>query len=538
MLIKPVHCSSGNLATCSKRIPAEFSYTDAQYNNKVHRPMHEHRTPSDIAREALKRLAMRHLAPTPANYQACYNEIANLPNAAPFPEPQLRHLVSQLQIRNDAQGDHLPRLEMAINSRSWSAFQESLLAFIGAGSANTPRTEALPAVVADALKQFLDTLLPAFAEDDARFATAMAQLLETLSSKPCELLRLSAALERVCSLTPGAVEEQREIRLVLLRLLQRIIENIGELSVDDQWFKGQIDGLMAVVSPPLTLRHLDEMERRLRDVIDKQTHAHARSLQARAEMRQMLSTFIERLASVSESSASFQGRIEDNAQKIAGIQHIEDLAPVLHDIIRATQDMAEETQRSRTELQTLQAKAQATEAQLVQLHRELDNASALARHDPLTDTLNRKGLDEALEREISAMQRRSTALSVCLLDIDNFKSLNDRLGHAVGDSALVHLANVTRRHMRPTDTLARYGGEEFVILMPDTPLNQGVEAMVRLQRELTKAIFLADKEKLLITFSAGVAQMNNEETGSEAIRRADQAMYLAKRAGKNRVFAA
>lgn len=500
--------------------------------------MHEHRTPSDIAREALKRLATRHLAPTPANYQGCYNEIANLPNVAPFPEPQLRHLVSLLQIRNDAQTANLARLEAATSSRSWSAFQEALLAFVAAAETPVIRSEALPAAVADALRQFLNTLLPAFSEDDARFSAAMGQLIDTLASQPCELLRLSAALERISGLAPGAVEEQREIRLVLLRLLQRIIENIGELSVDDQWFKGQIDGLMAVVSPPLTLRHLDEMERRLRDVIDKQTHAHARSLQAREEMRHMLSTFIERLASVSESSANFQGHIESSARQISNIHSLEDLTPLLNNILSATQNMAEETERSREQLQTLQAKAQATEAQLVQLHRELDSASALARHDPLTDMLNRKGLDEALEREISAMRRRNTALSICLLDIDNFKSLNDRLGHAVGDTALVHLANVTRNCMRPTDTLARYGGEEFVILMPDTPLAQGIEIMVRLQRELTKAIFLADKEKLLITFSAGVAQLNENESGGEAIRRADQAMYLAKRAGKNRVFGA
>ena len=175
-------------------------------------------------------------------------------------------------------------------------------------------------------------------------------------------------------------------------------------------------------------------------------------------------------------------------------------------------------------------------AVLIQLLQELDTASALARHDPLTDALNRKGLDEALFREISSMRRKDTPLSVSLLDIDNFKLLNDRLGHDVGDGALVHLADVTRRHIRPSDTLARYGGEEFVILMPDTALAEGVEVITRLQRELTKAIYLSGSEKVLITFSAGVAQVGADESGVDAIRRADKAMYLAKRAGKNRVF--
>jgi diguanylate cyclase len=92
--------------------------------------------------------------------------------------------------------------------------------------------------------------------------------------------------------------------------------------------------------------------------------------------------------------------------------------------------------------------------------------------------------------------------------------------------------------MRPQDTLARYGGEEFVVLMPDTPFEKGVEAMTRLQRELTKRFFMAGTEKLLITFSAGVAQLSPDEAGMEAIRRADEAMYLAKRSGKNRVVSA
>jgi len=189
-------------------------------------------------------------------------------------------------------------------------------------------------------------------------------------------------------------------------------------------------------------------------------------------------------------------------------------------------------------LQTMKKRAESTEAEIAKLHQELDRVSAQARHDPLTGALNRQGLDEAVNREVAKVKRQDTPLSVALLDIDNFKKLNDSLGHATGDVALTHLATVTREVMRPQDTLARYGGEEFVILMPDTALENGVEAMVRLQRELTKRFFLAGTEKVLITFSAGVAQLAPGETGPEAIKRADQAMYLAKRAGKNRVLAA
>ena len=200
--------------------------------------------------------------------------------------------------------------------------------------------------------------------------------------------------------------------------------------------------------------------------------------------------------------------------------------------------MALDTRLAHAELTELRERTAEKQAEMTRLQKELDQASAQARHDPLTGSLNRKGLDEVMEREIARARRSDTPLCVALLDVDNFKQLNDRLGHDTGDAALVHLANVVRAVMRPQDQLARYGGEEFVILLPDTTQEQGVEAMQRLQRELTTRFFLRNNEKVLITFSAGVAQMTPQETATETIRRADQGMYLAKRAGKNRVIAA
>jgi diguanylate cyclase len=273
-------------------------------------------------------------------------------------------------------------------------------------------------------------------------------------------------------------------------------------------------------------------------VIFKQRDAKGRALQAQEELRQMLATFIARLSQVAESSSAYQGKMEESVKQIEQARTIEDIAPVLKEVISATRHMSAASSDARDELRNMREKSQATEAELVKLHRELDRVSTQARHDPLTGALNRQGLDEAINREVATMRRKDTPLSVALLDIDNFKKLNDSKGHDTGDAALAHLANVARECMRPQDTLARYGGEEFVILLPDTPLDNGIEALTRLQRELSKRFFLAGAEKVLITFSGGVAQLAAGESGSDAIRRADQAMYLAKRAGKNRVIGA
>jgi diguanylate cyclase len=156
----------------------------------------------------------------------------------------------------------------------------------------------------------------------------------------------------------------------------------------------------------------------------------------------------------------------------------------------------------------------------------------------LTGSLNRRGLDDVFERESARADRRGTPLCVALLDLDNFKKLNDTYGHLAGDNALRHLVKVVRDTLRSMDVIARFGGEEFLILLPETNVEAASAAMVRVQRELTKHFFLHENEKMLITFSCGVALRHPNEDQASLMARADKAMYRAKQSGKNRVVVA
>ena len=334
--------------------------------------------------------------------------------------------------------------------------------------------------------------------------------------------------------TSWFVEAPRNLDLVGLDADDTLWETEGGF----QDIASRFEALMApyLLADAVAGAHLDDVERRLQDVISRQREAKSRTLEAQEAMRQMLAAFIDQLAMMNQSSTDFQNDLEESSRQIAEVRTIEDLTPLLKRVIDATRGMAEDTAAARDQLQELQASALSTNAELVRLHEELQHASASARHDPLTDVLNRRGLNEALAREIASVRRKDEMLSLSLLDVDNFKQLNDRLGHASGDEALIHLVQVVRHYMRPVDTLARYGGEEFVILMPDTNLDEGIAAMKRLQRELTRNFFLAGNERVLITFSAGVAELTADESGEDVIKRADRAMYVAKRAGKNRVM--
>jgi len=512
----------------------------------------------EIARETLKQLTASKLVPTPANYQSVYNEIAGIPSVQPFPADFLRDLSQSLPLKTPGQQKQKGLLDYAIDRLSWDGVKSALVGYgafapvVAPDEGTSPlatsvsvNTEASvsnpPALTAEFFAQIarlIEYAQPALGTDDERFVEQTSLLLQAMRKPDADAFTLKTMLVNYSHRLSFAAEDQAEIRKGLLKLLHLVFTNIGELSLDEQWLKGQMDALMSVSTPPLSLRRLDELERLLGDVIFKQKDAKYKALEAQDEMRRMLAAFIERLAQMTQSTGTFQSKLEESARLIEQAKSIADIAPVLKDVVGTTRNMAQESQFSREQLGAMQERAKQTEAELAKLHKELDRVSLQARHDALTGALNRKGLDEALNREISTMRRNESVLSVALLDIDNFKKLNDTLGHATGDVALAHLATVAKECMRPQDTLARYGGEEFVILLPDTPLDKGIEAMTRLQRELTKRFFLAGTEKVLITFSAGVAQVVAEEEPADAIRRADQAMYLAKRAGKNRVLGA
>lgn len=508
------------------------------------------RPPSEIARETFKQLAARRLSPTPENYLALYDEIAGARSPQPFPEGPLSSIQRVLPGQTPAQKRLLTQFERAIITKDWTSLQSVMVGYANLGlnpatasapvevAAPPPGLGGLPPELAETLARLIDNTLPALGNDDARVVGLGQQLVTFLREPEPSVAEAQTLLGNFTYRLSFASEDQSAIRALLLELLHMVFENIAVLSVDDRWLQGQAEALMTAATPPLTLRRLDDVQRRLKDVIFKQTEAKARTLEAQEQMRDMLAMFIERLAKITASSTTYQGTMERCADLIGKAHTLQDIAPVLQEVMSATRAMALDSRVTHDELQDLRERTEAKRAQVVQLQEELDRARAQARHDPLTGSLNRKGLDEAMEREIARARRLGSPLCVALLDVDNFKSLNDRIGHAGGDAALVHLAAVTRDVMRPQDLLARYGGEEFVIVLPDTAAESGVAAMTRLQRELTTRFFLQGAEKVLITFSAGVAQLNGTESSADAISRADQAMYLAKRSGKNRVVAA
>jgi len=324
----------------------------------------------------------------------------------------------------------------------------------------------------------------------------------------------------------------------LVRLLRLLVENIGEMVEDEEWVHGQVITLQEIIANPMSRAVIADAERSLRDTIIKQGLLKQSLTDAKSTLKSLMVTFVDRLGEITESTGDYHNKIDGYSLKIGQSKNISELSHLLDDIMQDTRLIRDNVQRSHKELLGSRHQVQEAENKIKQLEQELAQISELVHEDQLTGALNRRGLDTTFEREASRADRNQSPLCVALLDIDDFKRLNDSLGHSAGDHALIHLSDVIRETLRPSDSVTRYGGEEFVLLLPDIGLEEAVGTIERLQRELTKKFFLHENDRILITFSAGVALCNPEESQQDVLGRADKAMYQAKKAGKNRVVAA
>jgi diguanylate cyclase (GGDEF)-like protein len=162
---------------------------------------------------------------------------------------------------------------------------------------------------------------------------------------------------------------------------------------------------------------------------------------------------------------------------------------------------------------------------------------SMIERDSLTALYNHGQFKERLTQEFNRSRRTNSPLSLAMIDIDHFKSVNDRFGHPVGDRVIRGLAGLLTSRLRTTDIVGRYGGEEFGVLLLDTPLHAATIVIDGIRKIMRETTFEIGDQSLSVTFSAGIASASNNETPAQFIAAADRHLYDAKRAGRNRVIA-
>ncbi|UUX97571.1 sensor domain-containing diguanylate cyclase [Aquabacterium sp. J223] len=534
----------------------------------------------------MRRLAAARLEPTPEHYARAYAEEAGLPPPAtaapvtppaePAPTADWAPLIERIARGLERGGrqwtaarkkDSLQRVldgarrddqRLAQRLRQllagWESDQDDSGIEVEAGPGTGEGAVLQPAVAAPqpaasagadqwprVVPPLQRTVAAALPTDDPRalaLADELAGLADGLAAQG-PTADLLAALDDACERARRLLQHRHHLVEELATLCREMAGGIVELAEDDSWAQGQAQALQ--------LRLGDERlsTRGVRSAVDLLAQTRARQQQLKGERdraREALKALLQRLLAELGTLDRHTGRFSDSlgryAEVIERADSLDSLAGTVREMVEESRAVQQRVGDTRSRLQAEHDRAAELEQRVRDLEGELRRLSDEVSTDTLTQIANRRGLVQAFEQQRAQIEREPAPLAIGLLDVDNFKKLNDSLGHAAGDTALKALAEQVKASLRPQDLIARYGGEEFVVLLPGTDVDEGRQILTRLQRGLSGSLFLHDAQPVFVTFSAGITQWRPGESLEVALERSDEALYEAKRTGKNRTCAA
>lgn len=385
----------------------------------------------------------------------------------------------------------------------------------------------------DALGGAVQQALPVEAEAPHPIALALAELTARLrGAEPAP--ELIDELETLCRRALPVIQHRQHLLDQLTGLCTELTASLTDLAENDSWAKGQCQAMQVRIDEGLSARGIRAVSELLRETRERQGQLRDERTRARDSLKGLINQMLAELGELGAQTGNFHDSVGRYADVIEKADSLESLAGAVREMVEESHTVQALVQQTQTRLRDEHAKASDLTLRVTELESEMRRLSDEVSTDQLTQVANRRGLLQAFEAEQLRMAATQSNLLVGLLDIDNFKRLNDELGHSVGDEALKSLSAVVAKTLRPSDLVARYGGEEFVVLLPETPLGEGQQILTRLQRSLTGGLFLHENKQVFVTFSAGVTEYRSGERIEEALERADQALYEAKRTGKNR----
>ena len=411
---------------------------------------------------------------------------------------------------------------------------------VAAPTAPAAPTGVWPDIATHALNQLHATISVALPTQNIQAAEASLELTKALqhsqevplSTGRYELVR--GEVTEACHQVRRIIEHRHHLLDQLTDLCHSLTDSLVDLSEDDSWVQGQCQAMRHQLTEGMNSRGVRHVQLLLADTREKQQALKAERAAARLALKQLIHQMLQEIAELGSTTDRFQGNLTRYADTIGAADSLESLAGVVREMVeesRAVQTVVSQTQ---TRLNNEHLRATELTERVKQLEDEIRRLSDEVSTDPLTQIANRRGMMRAFETEQARMARNGGTLAVALLDVDNFKKLNDQMGHQTGDEALKFLARRVGELLRPGDVVARYGGEEFVVMLPDTGVEDGQQILTRLQRTMSAEFFTHEDKKVFITFSAGVTLYRKGEPIEGALERADIALYEAKRTGKNK----
>ena len=359
------------------------------------------------------------------------------------------------------------------------------------------------------------------------------QLVKKTANRPVDGKDLMADL-RLC-------EDRRKF---FLSTVQHLLHFIQEFAIDlqeinSEAFKKEVSALSHQFANEANVAFMKDAYKRKKSDIQNYIRKQNRYLEEREkELRDIIAMLSSAITSLDSENQDYNRKIITQSQQIEKIGFLDDLKQIKQtltkEITHLRDTVREKSKRDKSRMNELASKVSGLKDELQQVRSE-------AERDGLTGVYNRKTFDLYIEELIKRNANVPSPFSLMLIDVDNFKIINDTHGHTVGDRVLASVAGHCRRQIRGDDFLARYGGEEFVVILPNASLRNAHKKAKFLCKEFASTRYSLDGqpdgETLSLTVSIGVSAYNKGDTSTAIIDRADKALYDAKHSGKNKALA-
>jgi diguanylate cyclase len=334
--------------------------------------------------------------------------------------------------------------------------------------------------------------------------------------------------------------EKKDFYLISIRALLQFIKDFSldlkEINSDE--FKDEISQLSDKFSGETKLKKIQSGFEK-----DKKGIAAYISLQKKYlidredEFKDIIDILTNAMVNLDVENQEYNQKILEQSRKIEQITFLDDIKKIKQGLILEIEQMRQTVKKKQSgDSETLEALAK----QVHTLNSQLKQAHTESVTDSLTGIYNRKAFDRQIGELVEKNTVSKSPFSLLIVDIDNFKNINDTHGHQTGDRIIMAIVNKCRQSIRGEDFFARYGGEEFVIILPGASLRNAVKKANHICKSVASTRYRLDDDQderaLQVTISIGVSCHQKADTTTSVVQRADQALYAAKHAGKNCVY--
>ncbi|MBR8462129.1 diguanylate cyclase [Campylobacter sp. faydin G-140] len=513
---------------------------------------------SQIVKEALTEIKNRHLMLTPENYTDIFNEISKKYGFVTEESRKIEKYISRLSLeyRNQASNLNIKTIDEFV------AFMTARL--VRNSSQQNTQTSAIDENIFKSLNSFARRVLQAITVLHNKNAKILAEDGMKLLAQKYDDKDLDAMREKwfkfIDSYNPEFLDFLKYYGVRSfddLPMMSKELENFLTLKQDRSGIALIADLIMFALEPSITNELTSELNELKNEITQNPTLLETQELrdkikgfverrieEDKAEIKQQIGSLNDVLESIGDKISEIVISSNLSSQKMQNIrQNIKDISlntntigQVKNMILEVANALEIESQEFGIEMSNNQATISDLQNRVSSLEKELEAAKLESQEDYLTKVATKRALMKELDKIESSYKRYGHDYSLCFVDIDFFKNINDNYGHDAGDIILSTVAKILKKNLRDIDFVGRYGGEEFVILLPSASLKDAVKCADKLRVMIDGFKFIYKTDRIKVSISSGVATRGANASSALTLEAADKMLYAAKQGGRNQVM--